>query len=214
MRLSETSLSHSTLRTVLYPLVITNCCHSPSMPCCSIPLCLCWSWCLSLDALFSFLCIAASSCPSKWLKYLLVDCHFLLQGTSWPRDQTCVSCIAGRFFTTESPGKPKMPLGWLKWSSSGFSSHPVVFLFFALKIVCKYSYFWSPFKSSCPEDRVACLGTQHSSFWSIVIAELTFAEQSQASCREHAHPDRDLEPWTWPQMIACHLPKEKKRGLT
>ena len=27
------------------------------------------------------------------------------RGSSWPRDQTCVSCIAGRFFTTESPGK-------------------------------------------------------------------------------------------------------------
>ena len=28
-----------------------------------------------------------------------VACHFLLQGISWPRDQTCVSCIGGRFFT-------------------------------------------------------------------------------------------------------------------
>ena len=27
-------------------------------------------------------------------------------GSSPPRDQTCVSCIAGRFFTTEPPGKP------------------------------------------------------------------------------------------------------------
>ena len=26
-------------------------------------------------------------------------CHFLLQGSSWPRDQTLISCIAGRFFT-------------------------------------------------------------------------------------------------------------------
>ena len=26
-------------------------------------------------------------------------CHFLLQGSSWPRDWTRVSCIAGRFFT-------------------------------------------------------------------------------------------------------------------
>ena len=26
--------------------------------------------------------------------------------SSWPRNQTCVSCIAGRFFTTEPPGKP------------------------------------------------------------------------------------------------------------
>ena len=26
--------------------------------------------------------------------------------SSWPRDQTCISCISGRFFTTEPPGKP------------------------------------------------------------------------------------------------------------
>ena len=29
-----------------------------------------------------------------------VVCHFFLQGSSWPRDQTCISCIAGGFFTT------------------------------------------------------------------------------------------------------------------
>ena len=28
------------------------------------------------------------------------------RGSSWPRDQTCVSWLAGRFFTTEPPGKP------------------------------------------------------------------------------------------------------------
>ena len=28
------------------------------------------------------------------------------RGSSWPRDQTWVFCIAGGFFTTESPGKP------------------------------------------------------------------------------------------------------------
>ena len=28
------------------------------------------------------------------------------RGSSWPRDQTHVSCITGRFFTTEPPGKP------------------------------------------------------------------------------------------------------------
>ena len=28
------------------------------------------------------------------------------RGSSPPRDGTCVSCIAGRFFTTEPPGKP------------------------------------------------------------------------------------------------------------
>ena len=28
------------------------------------------------------------------------------RGSSWPRDQTCISCIAGGFFTIEPPGKP------------------------------------------------------------------------------------------------------------
>ena len=28
------------------------------------------------------------------------------RGSSWPGDWTCISCVAGGFFTTESPGKP------------------------------------------------------------------------------------------------------------
>ena len=28
------------------------------------------------------------------------------RGSSWPRNQTSISCAAGRFFTTEPPGKP------------------------------------------------------------------------------------------------------------
>ena len=32
------------------------------------------------------------------------------RGSSWPRDQTCVSCIGRQIFTTASPGKPRM--GW------------------------------------------------------------------------------------------------------
>ena len=36
-----------------------------------------------------------------------VGYHFLFGGSFWPRDQTCISSLAGGFFTTESPGKPK-----------------------------------------------------------------------------------------------------------
>ena len=32
-------------------------------------------------------------------------CHFLLQGSSWPRDWIHIPCITGRFFTTEPLGK-------------------------------------------------------------------------------------------------------------
>ena len=34
-----------------------------------------------------------------------VSCHFLPRGSSPTRDRTCLSCLAGGFFTTESPGK-------------------------------------------------------------------------------------------------------------
>ena len=33
------------------------------------------------------------------------------RGSSWPRDRTQVSCTAGRFFTTEPPGKPSESYG-------------------------------------------------------------------------------------------------------
>ena len=35
-----------------------------------------------------------------------VGCHALLQGSSCPKDQTCVSSVAGRFFITEPSAKP------------------------------------------------------------------------------------------------------------
>ena len=40
------------------------------------------------------------------------------RGSSWPRDQThdsCVSCTAGRFFTTEPLGKPYSSIGIKQW---------------------------------------------------------------------------------------------------
>ena len=37
-------------------------------------------------------------------KNTVVGCHSLLQGSSWLRDQTCISCIV-YFFNTEPPGK-------------------------------------------------------------------------------------------------------------
>ena len=37
-----------------------------------------------------------------------VSCHFLLQRIFWPRNQTQVSCIAGRFFTD-----------WARWEEGG-----------------------------------------------------------------------------------------------
>ena len=44
---------------------------------------------------------------ARKLEWLVI---FSFRGSSWPRGQTCVSCIAGGFFTTELPGKPQQTL--------------------------------------------------------------------------------------------------------
>ena len=43
-------------------------------------------------------------------------------GSSWPRDQTRVSCIAGGFFTTEPPGKPHSLISSVQFSHSVVSN--------------------------------------------------------------------------------------------
>ena len=45
------------------------------------------------------------------------------QGSFQPRDRTCVSCITGRFFTAEPPGKPKAFIEAikLKWSHQAWA---------------------------------------------------------------------------------------------
>ena len=42
---------------------------------------------------------------------------------SFPRDRTCVSCLAGRFFTTEPPGKPVFSSGEIVLEEGGPSSN-------------------------------------------------------------------------------------------
>ena len=44
-----------------------------------------------------------------------VGCKSSSRGSSWSRDWIWVSCIAGRSFTTEPPGKPPPALGWAYW---------------------------------------------------------------------------------------------------
>ena len=81
---------------------------------------------VSASPLNSHVCVSAQPCPTLRDP---MDCgppgscpweppgqgtgvgrHFLLRGSSRPRDQThvsWVSCIAGRFFPTQPPGKPE-----------------------------------------------------------------------------------------------------------
>ena len=51
------------------------------------------------------------------------------RGSSRPRDQTCISCIAGGFFTAEPPGKPN------EATDDRPSSVPTVFLCVSFSVV-------------------------------------------------------------------------------
>ena len=46
---------------------------------------------------------------AKILEWVVIS---FSRGSSWPRDQTRISCITGRFFTTEPPEKP---LSFYRW---------------------------------------------------------------------------------------------------
>ena len=83
-----------------------------------------------------------------------VGCHALLQGSSWHRDQTHISCspgLAGEFFTTEPPGEGLFPsirifsnelalhIKWPKDWSFSFSSSP--FKEYLRLISCRIDWF-------------------------------------------------------------------------
>ena len=106
-----------------------------------------------------------------------VGCHFLLQGSSWPRDQTCISCIAG-----DPPGKPqhilpsrKRPHGseeWILWglrksrmaghSSPSSNSWPGIF---------SQIYHFKPHHYTEEKKKNLLKSTQHSSlqYWRLLL---------------------------------------------
>ena len=62
---------------------------------------------------------------------------FFSKGSSPPRDQTHISCIAGRFFTSESPGKPQSTS---IESESAFFFECCLFYIYVCVCVCVYLY--------------------------------------------------------------------------
>ena len=58
--------------------------------------------------------------PARILEWVAMPSS---RGSFWPRDQTQVSCIAGRFFTTEPPGNPHN-MSSVQFSRSVMSDSP------------------------------------------------------------------------------------------
>ena len=69
---------------------------------------------------------------ARKLEWVAISCF---RGSSWPRDQSCTSCIVARFLTSESPEKPSGLLPALLWApsetddSAGSLQHPWWILF-------------------------------------------------------------------------------------
>ena len=110
-------------------------------------------WSSSCVWLFATLCTIAHQAPlslgfSRW-EYWSGVVMSSSRGSSWPRDYTRVSCIAGGFFTTEPPRKPHYThyLGIDAWSC-------VFFFFFATYFIPHWSWLQIMFiyylSSSCP----------------------------------------------------------------
>jgi len=86
----------------------------------SASVCLLTSYCLACLSMCAYCCSVCltlcdpmdgspqgSSVHERILGWFAISSS---RGSSWPRDQTCISCIAGRFFTTELLGKPVQPV--------------------------------------------------------------------------------------------------------
>ena len=82
-----------------------------------------------------------------------VGCPFLLRGSSQPRDQTCISCTAGRFFTTEPPGKDR---GWPYYALNSVAGC----LLLKEHIHCKINFFIPP------------LLTKHLGDWELALSQV------------------------------------------
>ena len=103
------------------------------------------------------------------------------RGSSWPRDQTKVSCIAGRRLPSEPPGKPEWRFE-VKWSRSvcptlcnpmdcslpGFSVHEILHAIILEQITISYSRGFSQPRVQTHVSCLSCIGRQilyHCATW-------------------------------------------------
>ena len=107
-------------------------------------------WPLSCVQLFVTLCTVLGILQARILEWVAMP---FSRGSSWPRDWTKVFCIAGRFFTAESPGNlgsffnhPKMYPFYSDSNSNIMTQNSTLFLVLFLPLFhsvaqISYSYF-------------------------------------------------------------------------
>ena len=90
-----------------------------------------------------------------------VGCHFLLQGSSRPRDRTRVSCTASRFFTYWATRKPT----WPYWIIFARLTSPQGYNFFKSNFILEQF----TFNKNC-QDHTEFPSTQISNFLLLLIS--------------------------------------------
>ena len=121
------------------------------------------------------------------------------RGSSPPRDQTHISCLAGRFFTTESPGKPIFHLLSTCIHKLSQSYH----LSSGYYLSVTYLLSTLMYHLSVP---VACLSTRHVSVLCLCVTYLPVVHpyvSSLCTCRLSLHPSR-VYPLSVYHLSVCH----------
>ena len=122
------------------------------------------------------------------------------RGSSWPRDQTHVSCIAGRRFNSEPPGKAR-DLVKLKALFPVFSTHRIgdvhEFLFNEglesvrqpFSLLWEQSYFWDPNTSQA----LHCSKPFHT--WSLIFITIPQGFMDETIKTERIYSPRPQRYW-------------------
>ena len=76
--------------------------------------------------------------PGKNMEWVVMPSS---RGSSWPRDQTHISCVTGGLFTTESPGKPLL---WPRRHSNLCTRNLLSLCFSLGSVILTQVYFGSP----------------------------------------------------------------------
>ena len=164
-----------------------------------------------------------------------VGCHALLQGSSWHRDQTHISCspgLAGEFFTTEPPGEGLFPsirifsselglhIKWPKDWSFRFSSSPSKE--YSRLISCRIDWFTllafqGTLKSLLQHHNLKKSILQYSAFFMFYYASLQNNQSYRGQTLKYPHSNinslllvinQNLRHWVWAQLtLLCYLAK-------
>ena len=103
--------------------------------------------CVSCSVMSDSLCHPMDCSPPGFSVYRILQAiklewvaiPFFFRGSSWPRDQIQVSCIAGRFFTIWAKGKVTLNLLWLfSWYLSWTKSLKSYMAFYKINIFLEH----------------------------------------------------------------------------